>query len=78
MSAAHPASEGPEVLDVAALASDDALVEQLAAGAIAPTPVPPSARGTEDELVAMLAAWVADVRPEALASAETRRLRENR
>ncbi|QYN32129.1 hypothetical protein K1T35_26345 [Pseudonocardia sp. DSM 110487] len=54
-------------LDVAALRADNEFIEQLAAGLVAPRDVPASARGTEDELVAMLAAWVAEVRPEALA-----------
>ncbi len=56
-------------LDVAALRADDEFVERLAAGLVAPRDVPDSARGTDDELVAMLAAWVAEVRPEAIAAA---------
>jgi hypothetical protein len=66
MSGSRRAREAPEVLDVAALKSDDALVERLAAGQIAPTALPASARGTEAEMVGMLAAWVAEVRPEAV------------
>ena len=56
-------------LDVAALRADDEFVERLAAGLVAPQDVPDSARGTDDELVAMLAAWVAEVRPEAITAA---------
>jgi hypothetical protein len=69
----RPERAGPEdretdsAFDLAALRADDAFVDQLAAGRVAPRDLPPSAKGTEDELVAMLAAWVAEVRPETLA-----------
>ncbi|HET6260042.1 MAG TPA: hypothetical protein VFE39_15505 [Pseudonocardia sp.] len=52
-------------IDVAALRADDALVEELAAGLVALGELHHGARGSDDELVAMLAAWVADVRPDA-------------
>ncbi|MFD1530101.1 hypothetical protein [Pseudonocardia aurantiaca] len=58
-------SDTERPVDLAALRADDALVEELAAGRMARVGAP--ARGTEDELVAMLAAWVADVRPAAAA-----------
>jgi hypothetical protein len=60
-----------DVLDVAALRVDDALVERLAAGVVGPTSVLASARSTEVELVAMLAAWVAEIRPEAGTGGQT-------
>jgi hypothetical protein len=58
-------SDTERPVDLAALRADDTLVEELAAGRMARIGAP--ARGTEDELVAMLAAWVADVRPAAAA-----------
>lgn len=62
-------AEQAEPLNVAALRADDALVEQLAAAAIPSAMLRAAACGTADELIAMLAAWVAEVRPEACAPA---------
>ena len=66
-----PENRGPKdsdaewLVDLAALRADDALVEELAAGLVAHRELPAESRGTEAELVAMLAAWVSEVRPEA-------------
>jgi hypothetical protein len=49
-------------IDLAGLRADDELVEELAAGLVALGELHHGARGTDDELVAMLATWVADVR----------------
>ncbi len=67
--AAGPLAEPP--IDLCALRDDDELVEALAAGLSAPaTPVAPGRDpDIEAELVAMLAAWVAEVRPEGTRSA---------
>src|ERR1700754_2869604 len=59
-----PGRGGDHTIDLAALRADDALVEELAAGLVALGQLPRETRSTDDELVAMLAAWVAEVRPE--------------
>src|SRR6201991_783507 len=59
-----PGRGGDHPIDLAALRADDALVEELAAGLVALGQLPRETRSTDDELVAMLAAWVAEVRPE--------------
>lgn len=60
-------SEAGYPIDVAALRADDDLIEALAAGRSAPADRSGHDDGPDDdpddELVAMLAAWVAEVRP---------------
>lgn len=58
--------ESDSVVDLGLLRADDAFVEQLAAGLVPGRAVARSAKGTEDRLIAMLSAWVAEVRPEAV------------
>ena len=61
-------SESDDPLDVAALRADDEFIEALVAGRI---PGRTGQDSADDELVAMLAAWVADVRPETLSGEPT-------
>ncbi|NMH80788.1 hypothetical protein HF577_27325, partial [Pseudonocardia xinjiangensis] len=61
----HDSDAEGHPIDLAALREDDALVEELAAGLVALGELPRESHGTDDELVAMLAAWVAEVRPDA-------------
>jgi hypothetical protein len=48
-------------IDLAALAADDELIDALAAGRLSGEDLTPEPVGPDDELIAMLAAWVADV-----------------
>lgn len=64
--------ESDEPLDMAALRADHELIEALIAGRVAGAVSRRSGRGApspdvDDELVGMLAAWVAEVRPDMLA-----------
>jgi hypothetical protein len=56
--------DGP--LDAAAVRADDDLIEALAAGLVPPPSTRPARGDIEGELVALLAGWVADIRPETL------------
>jgi hypothetical protein len=58
------ADAGP--LDLDAVRADDDLIEALAAGLVPPPSGPRDTSDIEGELVALLAGWVADVRPETL------------
>jgi hypothetical protein len=58
------ADAGP--LDLDAVRADDDLIEALAAGLVPPPCGPRDTSDIEGELVALLAGWVADVRPETL------------
>ena len=58
------ADAGP--LDLDAVRADDNLIEALAAGLVPPPCGPRDPTDVEGELVALLAGWVADVRPETL------------
>lgn len=75
----RPAQVDPEdreshsVVDLGLLRADDAFVEQLAAGLVAGRAVARSAKDTEDRLTAMLAAWVAEVRPEIVVETDRQR-----
>ena len=63
--AGRPAADvGP--LDLDAVRADDDLIEALAAGLVPPPSGPRDTSDIEGELVALLAGWVADVRPETL------------
>lgn len=63
--AGRPAGEaGP--LDLDAVRADDDLIEALSAGLVPPPSGPRDPSDIEGELVALLAGWVADVRPETL------------
>src|SRR6185312_6711613 len=53
-------------IDRTALDADDALIEALAGGRLSAEDLHPEPIGPDDELVAMLAAWVADVNPDPL------------
>lgn len=53
-------------LDLDAVRADDDLIEALAAGLVPPPCGPRDPSDVEGELVALLAGWVADVRPETL------------
>jgi Anti-sigma-D factor RsdA to sigma factor binding region len=53
-------------LDLAAVRADDDLIEALSAGLVPPPSGPRDPSDVEGELVALLAGWVADVRPESL------------
>src|SRR3954451_3748800 len=53
-------------LDLAAVRADDHLIEALSAGLVPPPSGPRDPSDVEGELVALLAGWVADVRPESL------------
>ena len=59
--------EDPECgrpLDLSALRADDALIDALGAGLVRPDVPYEGCAESDRELVAMLAAWVAEVRPE--------------
>lgn len=64
--AAWSAEEAELPLDLDALRADDDLIEALAAGLVPPPSGPRDPDDVEGELVALLAGWVADVRPETL------------
>jgi hypothetical protein len=68
--------ESDSVVDLGLLRADDAFVEQLAAGLVTGRDVARSANDTEDRLIAMLSAWVAEVRPQTVV--ETDRPRAER
>jgi hypothetical protein len=75
----RPAQVDPEhrvsdsVVDLGLVRGDDAFVEQLAAGLVAGRAVARSAKDTEDRLIAMLSAWVAEVRPESVVETDWQR-----
>ncbi len=64
--AAWSAEEADAPLDLDAVRADDDLIEALAAGLVPPPSGPRDPDDVEGELVALLAGWVADVRPETL------------
>lgn len=63
-SRALPAGDTP--IDLDAVRADDDLVEALAAGLVPPPTRRPESDDVDGQLVALLASWVADVRPETL------------
>ena len=64
--AARSADDAELPLDLAAVRADDDLIEALSAGLVPPPSGPRDPSDVEGELVALLAGWVADVRPESL------------
>jgi hypothetical protein len=64
--AARSADDADLPLDLAAVRADDDLIEALSAGLVPPPSGPRDPSDVEGELVALLAGWVADVRPESL------------
>jgi hypothetical protein len=64
--AARSADDADMPLDLAAVRADDDLIEALSAGLVPPPSGPRDPSDVEGELVALLAGWVADVRPESL------------
>jgi Anti-sigma-D factor RsdA to sigma factor binding region len=64
--AAQSADDADLPLDLAAVRADDDLIEALSAGLVPPPSGPRDPSDVEGELVALLAGWVADVRPESL------------
>ena len=64
--AARSAEDADLPLDLAAVRADDDLIEALSAGLVPPPSGPRDPSDVEGELVALLAGWVADVRPESL------------
>jgi uncharacterized membrane protein YgcG len=64
--AAQSADDAELPLDLAAVRADDDLIEALSAGLVPPPSGPRDPSDVEGELVALLAGWVADVRPESL------------
>ena len=64
--AAQAAEDAGLPLDLAAVRADDDLIEALAAGLVPPPSGRRDPSDVEGELVALLAGWVADVRPESL------------
>lgn len=75
----RPAQVDPEdretdsVVDLGLLRADDAFVEQLAAGLVTARAITRSAKDADDRLIAMLAAWVAEVRPETVVQTDQQR-----
>jgi hypothetical protein len=65
--------ETDSVVDLGLLRADDAFVEQVAAGLVTGPAVARSAKDTEDRLITMLAAWVAEVRPETIVETDRQR-----
>ena len=63
---ARSAEDADLPLDLAAVRADDDLIEALSAGLVPPPSGPRDPSDVEGELVALLAGWVADVRPESL------------
>ena len=64
--AARAAEDAELPLDLAAVRADDDLIEALATGLVPPPSGPRDPTDIEGELIALLAGWVADVRPESL------------
>ena len=64
--AARAAEDAELPLDLAAVRADDDLIEALAAGLVPPPSGHRDPTDVEGELIALLAGWVADVRPESL------------
>jgi hypothetical protein len=65
----HEDPERDQPLDLAALRADDALVDDLAAGLLGVGDRAKGSSSADDELLALLSAWVAEVRPEAVDAA---------
>lgn len=64
--AAGSADDAEQPLDLEAVRADDDLIEALSAGLVPPPCGPRDPDDVEGELVALLAGWVADIRPETL------------
>lgn len=62
----QPRSAQEQPVDLEAVRADDDLIEALAAGLVRPPTRRPGPGDVDEQLVALLSSWVADVRPESL------------